>query len=97
VPLPCSKLLWEARNEEIWNTEVETEKRSNGIFGLLHDGRLMRLKIQNAAGRGALMVDDSLFKDDPAAIKSQSEENWVDWAAGMDGIGYLIMVAASLL
>ena len=68
---------------------------SNGIYGLMPDGRLMRLVRLSEKEKENLPADAYM-----ASLSDEvwiGGENWTDWVAGMDAFGYLIMVAASLV
>jgi hypothetical protein len=90
---------WEARTSSAWQLEVEMGTKSNGIFGLMTNGQLMRLERSSGFEMDKQMVQNPV--DWPQRDYSndvwKSGENWTDWAAGMDGFGYLIMIAASLV
>jgi hypothetical protein len=106
MPLPTSKLLWEAHDAEAWRKEIATETKSNAIFGLLTNGQLMRLeRYSTSEARDSMVCMDHTeeeklnlyYSADHADEIWRSGENWADWAAGMDAFGFLIMVAASLV
>lgn len=99
MPLPASKLLWEAPNSSVWRSEVEAGTKSNGIFGLMANGQLMRLERSSRSEMDEQMIQNPMDwpRRDYSDEVWKAGENWTDWAAGMDGYGYLIMIAASLV
>jgi hypothetical protein len=96
MPLPASKLLWEARNAKIWRTEVETWDKSNEIFGLMRDGQLVRLVQPPRYGEDRKTSANTLGDTYHGQVW-EAGESWIDWVAGMDAFGYLVMIAASLV
>jgi len=95
MPLPASKLLWEAHDTETWQTEANIGSESNGIYGLMPDGRLMRLV--KLSGKEKEPLPEYAYRASLSDEVWIGGENWTDWVAGMDVFGYLIMVATSLV
>ena len=89
APLPAQKLIWEASDEYAWKLKCETEPEAQREFGLARNGQLVRIDEDAASGnpRGPL---------DTMAI-SNTTAKWNEWCSGMDGIGGLVMLAASLI
>lgn len=88
APLPAQKLLWEASDEHSWKLKGETEADAQREFGLAKNGLLVRMDEGAASER--------LGGWDAGAISS-STAKWNEWCSGMDGIGGLVMLAASLI
>ncbi|KAK3196100.1 hypothetical protein K4F52_000968 [Lecanicillium sp. MT-2017a] len=88
APLPAQKLLWEASDEHSWKLKGETEADAQREFGLAKNGLLVRMDEGAASER--------LGGWDVGAISS-STAKWNEWCSGMDGIGGLVMLAASLI
>lgn len=86
APLPARKSFWEAHNAEIWTSEVRSRINTDDNFGLMTNGDLVKLR-EEFIGLGP----------DHSAIQSNNGKNWEEWSAGMDGIGALVMIGASLL
>ncbi|KAJ9634342.1 hypothetical protein H2204_006419 [Knufia peltigerae] len=94
APLPARKQLWEAGDELVWKTESEQEPGINIAFGLTTKGDLIRVgQDLNCSINEAAM----LHKSNHIGMLSRSNANWEEWCSGMDGLGGLIMLAASLV
>ncbi|EED15915.1 conserved hypothetical protein [Talaromyces stipitatus ATCC 10500] len=106
--LPSRKQLWEASDEVAWKMEIdrdktsasctETEGLSSTAFGLTANGVLVRLDV--AQGRNYCSDDAVVIRKQQSLLdggESRPTANWEDWCAGMDGLGGLVMLAASLL
>ncbi len=93
APLPAKKQLWEADNESVWKVENEREPGAQTDFGLTANGELVELD------------GSQLHCGNPAFVKttldgrnlSRRTENWGEWCSGMDGLGSLVMLAASFV
>ena len=88
APLPTRKQLWEAGSEEQWIQECGKRTEVNSGFGLTMNGDLVTLDEYQMKLLSMQPVEP--WKS------SRSKENWEDWCSGMDGLGALIMLAASL-
>ena len=94
APLPAKKQLWEASNEFVWQAENESDPGAQNAFALAATGELLRLdEDQQFSGSDALLLRK------PVGIRtpSRSAANWEEWCAGMDSLGALVMLAASLV
>jgi hypothetical protein len=89
APLPARKQLWEAASEEQWLQELHRVPSVNGEFGLAQSGDLIELDEYR-------MKSLSMPASVEVCTSSKSKENWEKWCAGMDGLGALIMLAASM-
>jgi hypothetical protein len=92
APLPAKKALWDARDENDWL--MEKSKGSDDIvFGLDVSDRMAKLctfgGVQESRSEVMLARPRELTED-------ESEENWKEWCSGMDDLGALIMLAATL-
>ncbi|GAM37301.1 hypothetical protein TCE0_023r07116 [Talaromyces pinophilus] len=113
APLPARKQLWEANDEIAWKMEADkdiqqgprtatTESRCSSsppAFGLATNGELVSLDMrqgQNFCSRAAVSLRTQQTLLD-GGKSSKGRANWEDWCAGMDGLGGLVMLAASLL
>ena len=93
APLPASKQLWEAGDEFAWKVESD---RANGIqnaFGLATSGELVELDESQLFCREPVLLYEPLETE----FRSKMATNWEEWCSGMDGLGGLIMLAASLI
>lgn len=94
APLPARKQLWEAGDKLVWKTESEREPGINIAFGLTTTGDLIRV------GQGLnCSISEATMLHKPKHISTLSgrSANWGEWCSGMDGLGGLIMLAASLV
>jgi hypothetical protein len=93
APLPAKKQLWDARDENQWLTEKSKEADSDQVFGLKVSGRMTKLStLQDVQG-----TQLDLMRARPRElVEEESEEHWREWCSGMDDLGALIMLAASL-
>ena len=101
APLPAKKQLWEAGDEITWKSHSERDARAQQrhAFALAATGELVKLPVQQGPDicRGGVDVLQLLHKvhdADPSPFGSVA--NWDEWCSGMDGLGGLIMLAASL-
>ncbi|KAH8434260.1 uncharacterized protein LDX57_011898 [Aspergillus melleus] len=84
APLPAQKQLWEAPDYKVWKRDGETESGAQMEFGLTKNGQLVRLGGDAAATAAITRGDDITIE-------------WNEWCSGMDGIGNLVMLAASMM
>lgn len=93
APLPAKKQLWEAGDQFEWKAKIEREPGLQTDFGLAANGDLVKLyEGQSYCHDGIL-----LYKSLDARTPSDSADNWEEWCSGMDGLGGLVMLAASLI
>lgn len=85
APLPAKKPLWEAADESAWRREQEGEI---GRYGLATNGDLVR--VNDARYCWGYLPQSQSFSNEDATT------DWEEWCSGMDGLGALIMLAASL-
>jgi hypothetical protein len=90
APLPAKKQLWEAGNEAMWESERQREGGTQIQFGLAGSGDLVKLGENNSR---AVMVHTSITAKSPARTSAR----WEEWCEGMDGLGGLVMLTASLV
>lgn len=89
APLPGRKQLWEAPDAQAWVVKRSRDSMVSSVFGVLTGGQMVRLQEQQVA-----MPDEINF---PREIgEEESAENWQEWCTGMDGLGALVTLAASL-
>jgi hypothetical protein len=94
APLPAKKQLWEAGDALTWRAEVQRDSDTRTTFGLAANGELVTLDEGQLYGCNGLLSYKSL---DANASSSSGVSNWAEWCAGMDGLGGLVMLAASLI
>jgi hypothetical protein len=92
APLPARKGLWEANDELTWHVENRRVSKPQPLFGLTKKGQVVKLtgiesgNMHSLPGYYALDISNA-----------ESAENWEEWCSGMDGLGGLVMLAASLI
>lgn len=82
-------------------TETFFSSSSFTAFGLARNGELVSLDMSQGqkfcrSAAVSLRTQQSLL-DGGKTSCSKGKANWEDWCAGMDGLGGLVMLAASLL
>ncbi|KAF2095273.1 hypothetical protein NA57DRAFT_79762 [Rhizodiscina lignyota] len=95
APLPAKKQLWEACDEFVWKVESERESGLQTAFGLATNGELV--KLEEGQNHQLYCSDVMLLSLDPMTPLRRSTANWEDWCSGMDALGGLVMLAASLI
>lgn len=93
APLPAKKDLWDASNEFIWKTESDREPQDHFTFGLATNGELVKLD-ENRLHCSAPTLP---HKSSDSGTRSRCVASWEEWCSGMDGLGGLVMLAASLV
>ncbi len=82
IPLPCTKIEWEARTEAKWRFERANAAKRRGVGVSYSFGDLIDAHQQCSKGGGA----------------SESEREKLDiWNAGIDGLGMLLNLAVHLV
>lgn len=89
APLPARKQLWEARDEASWFLEQSRDAGLPSVFGVLGNGKMVKMNQHQA-----LLSGDVTSLQTERSIESNA--NWEEWCSGMDGLGGLVMLAASL-
>ncbi|KFY91853.1 hypothetical protein V498_05290, partial [Pseudogymnoascus sp. VKM F-4517 (FW-2822)] len=91
APLPAKKQLWEAGDKFMWKVESEKEPWAQNDFGLATNGDLVKLD------KGHIHCSGDVMPYQPSDPRLRSTANWEEWCLGMDGLGGLVMLAASLI
>ena len=92
-PLPGRKQLWEAIDAPTWQAATAQTQNMQTAFALARNGELVQLEGGQRVCRNGVMSYKHLSNQDASA----NAANWQEWCSGMDGLGGLIMLAASLL
>jgi hypothetical protein len=90
APLPARKQLWEAPNETQWMAQKSNDVRGDAVFGVKVGGQMVKLETY-----GTILPVENVRGPEEVS-ESESNANWQEWCAGMDGLGALLMLAASL-
>ncbi|KFZ12886.1 hypothetical protein V501_03995 [Pseudogymnoascus sp. VKM F-4519 (FW-2642)] len=91
APLPAKKHLWEAGDEYMWKMESERGSWAETDFGLATSGELVKID------EGQIYCSDKALSNGHSDAPLRSTANWEEWCSGMDGLGGLIMLTASLI
>lgn len=89
APLPGRKQLWEARDESEWVMAGGWDV-GESVFGIKPGGKMAKLNVFGVIGNGEGEGEEEEVGD------VESNANWTEWCAGMDGLGALVMLAGSL-
>jgi hypothetical protein len=92
APLPAKKTLWDARDEHDWHME-KSKGNDDVVFGLKVSGRMAKLGTFGSVQESRMEV---VLAQPREPTEDESEENWKEWCSGMDNLGALIMLAATL-
>jgi hypothetical protein len=92
APLPAKKELWEASDPYAWKLASKKDTEVDTTFALATNGELVRLEHAHAYCADAKLKYQSLGQGTP-----MKTAHWEEWCAGRDGLGGLIMLAASLV
>ncbi|OJK01952.1 hypothetical protein ASPACDRAFT_40769 [Aspergillus aculeatus ATCC 16872] len=88
-PLPARRQLWEAGDELAWNAEAKRGPAFSEEYGMAANGDLVQLSVNE------VYCQDTVALQRPASAREAA--TWEDWCSGMDGLGGLVMLAASLV
>jgi hypothetical protein len=96
APLPSNKRLWEAGDEFAWRTEKSQRvpQPSQTVFALAATGDLVLVEEDQIQCSDAVLLRESC-SDTPR--RTRTPANWEEWCSGMDALGGLVMLAASLI
>ncbi|KAL2131223.1 hypothetical protein VTI74DRAFT_5400 [Chaetomium olivicolor] len=90
APLPGKKQLWEAGDEFSWKMESEKEAEARVDFALAANGELVKLhQSQHVDCYDVTQIGKPVDA-------SRNTANWEEWCSGMDALGGLVMLAASM-
>jgi len=92
APLPARKQLWDACDEQQWALELYRHGSEKDKFGLARSGELVKLG-EDQQGDGCHWIE---LHPQGVGAESATKVDWEEWCAGMDSLGTLVMLAASL-
>ncbi|KAL4881032.1 hypothetical protein BJY04DRAFT_218550 [Aspergillus karnatakaensis] len=98
APLPAKKQLWEAADEGDFKREVEKEDIAGVYrsgFGIDSKGDLVRLDKRSLGPRES--EDEVLIHTALDVGVLRRAAKWEEWCVGMDGMGGIVLLAASLV
>lgn len=92
APLPGKKQLWEASDEFEWTREHQRQPNLQETHALTAGGDIVRLDSDRLSCGDTWL--SRTFSDNEK--RSKLSGGWIEWCAGMDGQGWLVLLAASL-
>jgi hypothetical protein len=99
APLPARRQLWEAAHAQEWQVQKQREPLAQVSYALAADGEIVKLDQGRLSCRDAwLPYAQSSEKSSPNRASSLAGSGgwWAEWCSGMDSMGGLIMLAASM-
>jgi hypothetical protein len=100
APLPARRGLWEAAHAQEWQLQSQREPHGQVSYALAADGGIVKLDECRLSCRDAWLpyVPASEKKSSPdlASTLDRKGRWWAEWCSGMDSMGGLIMLAASM-
>jgi hypothetical protein len=100
APLPARRQLWEARHAQEWQLQSQREPRGQVSYALAADGEIVKLDQCRLSCRDAWLPyapsSEEISSPNRASSLGRSGEWWAEWCSGMDGMGGLVMLAASM-
>ena len=100
APLPAKRQLWEAKDAEDWRKQQQNQPREETSFALAVDGEIVKLDQRRLSCRDAWLpyvpLDDEVTFQVNTSRASRSAACWAEWCSGMDSMGGLIMLTASM-
>jgi len=100
APLPAKRQLWDAKDAEEWQMQWQNEQRQETSFALAVDSEIVKLDQRRLSCRDAwlpyLRLDDDATLQTSKSRASRSAACWAEWCSGMDSMGGLIMLTASM-
>jgi hypothetical protein len=100
APLPAKRQLWEAKDAGEWTAQIQKEPQEEVSYALAIDGEIVKLDQNRLSCRDAWLphvpLDDHTASQNHASRASRSAGWWAEWCSGMDSMGGLIMLTASM-
>ena len=93
APLPASSTKWQT-DEANWMLEGQNNLEQARSFALVADGGLVELHEKEIRYTQTNAVLSAASSELPKLGKSVK---WEEWCGGMDGLGVIVMLAASLI
>ena len=91
APLPTSSGKW-ALDEASWMLQSQADLQQETVFGVTADGGLVELNESHMQCVGPAPPDPG-----HRAPTAGKHARWDEWCAEMDGLGTVVMLAASLI
>lgn len=101
APLPAKRQLWEARDEQEWKLQSQKEPQEQVSYALAVEGEIVKLDQRRLSCRDAWLSyappDEETTFQSQNSRSSRSTDWCTEWCSGMDSMGGLIMLAASMV
>jgi len=91
APLPTSSGRW-ALDEASWTSQSRADSKQETVFGVAADGGLVELNESQMQ-----CIEPGLSNSVQRGTRPAKHARWEEWCAGMDGLGTVVMLAASLI
>jgi hypothetical protein len=99
APLPAKRQLWEATDAQEWTLQSQREPREQVSYALAAEGEIVKLDQGRLSCRDAWLPYLPPDQETPQLHGSRTNPSaglWAEWCSGMDSMGGLIMLAASI-
>ena len=100
APLPAKRQLWEATDAQEWLLQSQKEPREQVSYAVAADGEIVKLDQRRLSCHDAWLPyapsDQETASENQKSRSSHSAGWWAEWCTGMDSMGGLIMLAASI-
>lgn len=93
APLPTRKRLWEAPEAHTWKLESDV---SDETYGMARSGELVKLNESSLLLDHTELHREKFCGAESYVKKTRNVAAWEEWLANTDGLGGLVMLAASL-
>jgi len=100
APLPAKRQFWEATNAQQWELQSQKEPQGQVSYALTFDGEIVTLDQRRLSCRDAWLPyassDEVTTSRNYQGGIDRSAGCWAEYCAGMDSMGGLIILAASM-
>ncbi|KAF1936077.1 hypothetical protein EJ02DRAFT_459842 [Clathrospora elynae] len=101
APLPAKRQLWGATDAQEWRLQSQKELQEQVSYALAVDGEIVKLDQRRLSCSDAWLPyapsDEDTASQDHKSRSIRSAGWWAEWCSGMDSMGGLIMLAASMV
>ena len=100
APLPAKRQLWEATDAQKWELQSQKMPQEQVSYALALDGEIVTLDQRRLSCRDAWLPYTSSDENTTSPRHQdgidRNADCWAEYCAGMDSMGGLIMLAASM-
>ncbi|RMZ66111.1 C6 finger domain-containing [Pyrenophora seminiperda CCB06] len=101
APLPAKRQLWEARDAQEWKLQSQKEPPEQVSYALAVDGEIVKLDQRRLSCHDGWLPyapsDEERISQNHKSSRNRNAGWWAEWCAGMDSMGGLIVLAASMV